>query len=125
MIPVQHAQHSGGMKMDNSVISIEMLARFFNHSLRIRGFTRAIHREMNPSQCSSLVQQHFVVLGLVVAGELELELSEAHLIYGVGEEFMIPANTYFQATAGHNGAQLLLAKKRLHIISKHESLYAI
>ena len=108
--------------MDNSVISIEMLARFFNHSLRIRGFTRAIHREMNPSQCSSLVQQHFVVLGLVVAGELELEFSEVHQIYGVGEEFMIPANTYFQVTAGDDGAHLLLAKKRTYLASTTESL---
>ena len=125
MIPVQHAQHSGGMKMDNSVISIEMLARFFNHSLRIRGFTRAIHREMNPSQCSSLLQQHFVVLGLVVAGELELELSEAHLIYGVGEEFMIPANTYFQATAGHTGVRLLFARQRSHLSSVNETINTV
>ena len=110
--------------MDNSVISIEMLARFFNNSLRKRGFTRAIYWEMNPSQCSSLLQQHFVVLGLVVAGELELEISEVHQIYGVGEEFMIPANTYFQATAGDEGAQLLLAKKRMLLNTTTESFYA-
>ena len=110
--------------MDNSVISIEMLARFFNNSLRKRGFTRAIYWEMNPSQCSSLLQQHFVVLGLVVAGELELEISEVHQIYGVGEEFMIPANTYFQATATDNGAQLLLAKKRMLLNTTTESFYA-
>lgn len=48
----------------------------------------------------------------MVAGELELELAEAHQTFGIGEEFTIPANIYFQATAGHSGAQLLLAKKR-------------
>ena len=111
--------------MDNSVISIEMLARFFNNSLRKRGFTRAIYWEMNPSQCSSLLQQHFVVLGLVVAGELELELSEVHQIYGVGEEFVIPANTYFQATAGHNGVRILLARRRTHLTSVSESIHTV
>ena len=50
--------------MDNSVTSIEMLVRLFNHSLRKRGFTRAIHREMNHGQSSGILQQHFVVLGL-------------------------------------------------------------
>ena len=111
--------------MDDSVISIEMLTHFFNNSLRKRGFTRAIHREMNPSQCSSLVQQHFVVLGLVVAGELELEFSEVHQIYGVGEEFMIPANTYFQATAGHTGVRLLFARQRSHLTSVNESIKTV
>jgi hypothetical protein len=72
MTPIQHDQNSGRLNMDDSVISIEMLTHFFNNSLRKRGFTRAIYWEMNPSQCSSLLQQHFVVLGLVVAGELEL-----------------------------------------------------
>ena len=111
--------------MDNSVTSIEMLVRLFNHTLRKRGFTRAIHREMNHGQSSGILQQHFVVLGLVVAGELELELSEEHQIYGVGEEFMIPANTYFQATATDNGAQLLLAKKRMLLNTTTESFYAV
>lgn len=97
-----------------------MLARLFNHSLRNRGFTRAIHREMYAGQSSGMQQHHFGVLGLVVAGELELELAEAHQTLGIGEEFTIPANIYFQATAGHSGAQLLLAKKRNLISSKKE-----
>ena len=111
--------------MDNSVTSIEMLVRLFNHSLRKRGFTRAIHREMNPCQSSGLLQQHFGVLGLVVAGELELVLSESNHVYVAGEEFTIPANTYFQVIAGHIGAQLLLAKKRMISSPTTESLKAI
>jgi hypothetical protein len=110
--------------MDNSVSSIEMLARLFNLSLRKRGFTRAIHREMGPCQTSGLLQQSFGVLGLVVAGEIEFVMSEAHEIYGAGEEFTIPANTYFQATAGHNGTHLLIAKKRLNSDTT-ETLYAV
>jgi quercetin dioxygenase-like cupin family protein len=106
--------------MDISVTSIDMLARLFNHSLRNRGFTRAIHREMYAGQSSGMQQHHFGVLGLVVAGELELELAEAHQTLGIGEEFTIPANIYFQVTAGHSGAQLLLAKKRNLISSKKQ-----
>lgn len=60
--------------MDISVTSIDILARLFNHSLRNRGFTRAIHREMYAGQSSGMRQHHFGVLGLVVAGNLSLSL---------------------------------------------------
>jgi len=110
--------------MDNSVTSIEMLARLFNLSLRRRGFTRAIHREMNPGQSSGLLQQPFGVIGLVVAGEIQLVMSEANEIYGAGDEFRIPAHSYFQAIAGDNGSHLLLAKKRINMNLTTESANA-
>jgi len=108
--------------MDNSVTSIEKLAHLFSLSLRKRGFTRAVHREMRPGQSSGVLQQSFGVLGLVVAGEIELEMSEAHEIYSAGQEFTIPANTYVQATAGDNGTYLLLAKKRINWNQKTETV---
>ncbi len=111
--------------MDNSVSSIELLARLFNQSLRKRGFTRAIHRAMNPSECTGIMYQDFGVVGLVVAGELALEFYESSQSHGTGEEFTLPANIYFQATAGDDGAQLLIAKKRAHLASTTESLEEI
>ncbi len=108
--------------MDNSVISIEMLARLFNHSLRNRGFTRTIHKAMNPSECSGIIHLDVGVVGLVVAGELMLEFYETSLSFGIGEEFTLPANTFFQVTAGDDGAHLLLAKKKTHLASTTESL---
>ena len=59
---------------------------------------------------------------MVVAGELMLEFYEASLSFGIGEEFTLPANTFFQVTAGDDGAHLLLAKKRTHLASTTESL---
>ena len=111
--------------MDNSVSSIELLTRLFNQSLRKRGFTRAIHRAMNPSECTGIMYQDFGVVGLVVAGELALEFYESSQSHGTGEEFTLPANTYFQATAGDDGAHLLIAKKRAHLASTTESLEEI
>lgn len=111
--------------MDNSVTSIEMLVRLFNHSLRKRGFTRAIYREMLPNQCSGMLYQSFGALGLVVAGEVAFEFDEASQLFGLGEEFTIPADTYFQATASHTGAQLLLAKKRMLLNTTTEFFYAV
>ena len=108
--------------MDNSVSSIELLARLFNHSLRKRGFTRTIHKGMNPSECSGIVHQDVGVVGLVVTGEMTLEFYEASQSLGTGEEFTLPANTYFQVTAGDDGAHLLLAKKRTHLARTTESL---
>ena len=111
--------------MDNSVSSIELLARLFNHSLRKRGFTRTIHKAMNPSECSGIIHVDVGVVGLVVAGELTLEFYEASQSLGIGEEFTLPANNYFQVTAGDDGAHLLLAKKRTHLARTTESLESV
>ena len=75
---------------------------------------------MTPNQGSGLLQQHFGVLGLVVAGDFVLSLPETEQIFSAGEEFIIPANTYFQAVAGHNGAQLLIAKPRTYFAHMNE-----
>jgi hypothetical protein len=108
--------------MDFSVTPIETLAHQFNASLRKRGFTKAIYRAMLPNQCSGMLYQRFGVLGLIVAGEIACEFFEESQLFGLGEEFTIPANTYFQATAGDEGAHLLIAKKRAHLESTTESL---
>jgi hypothetical protein len=68
------------------------------------------------------MHQDFGVVGLVVAGELALEFYESSQSFGIGEEFTLPANTYFQVTAGDEGAQLLIAKKRAHLASTTEPL---
>ena len=78
--------------MDNSVSSIELLARHFNHSLRKRGFTRTIHKGMNPSECRGIIHLDVGVLGLVVAGELTLEFYETSQSLGIGEEFTLGKN---------------------------------
>jgi hypothetical protein len=77
---------------------------------------------MNPCECSGIILLDVGVVGLVVAGELMLEFYEASQSLGIGEEFTLPANTYFQVTAGNGGAHLLLAKKRTYLASTTESL---
>jgi len=42
-----------------------------------------------------------------------INLAEARVIYGAGDEFFIPAQTYYQATGGEFGTQFLFAKQRL------------
>ena len=111
--------------MDNSVSSIELLSRLFNLSLRKRGFTRTIHKAMNPSECSGIIHLDVGVVGLVVAGELTLEFYEASQSLGTGEEFTLPANTYFQATSGHTGVRLLFARQRSHLSSVNESINTV
>jgi hypothetical protein len=106
--------------MDNSVSSIDMLARLFNYSLRKRGFTRSIHREMTSGQSTGLLQHNFGLLALVVSGEVEVLQAENQQIYSTGEEFMIPANTYFQVIAGCHGVRVLLAKKRTYFLHMNE-----
>jgi len=97
--------------MDTSVISIEALAKEFGHSLFERGFSSGVLRSLKPQQCSGVLESEHAVLGLVLSGELLIELPECLLLNGVGDEFFLPPNTYFQATAGEQGAQFLFAKR--------------
>lgn len=100
--------------------SISMLTLIFNHSLHRRGFTRSIHLEMLPNQESGIQKNHFALLGIVLAGEIELEYAEVILALGQGEEFKIPANTFFQVKVGQTGAQILVARKRHTIVEDME-----
>jgi hypothetical protein len=98
--------------MDTSVFSIEALAKEFGHSLFERGFSRGVLRTLKPQQCSGVLETEHAVIGLVLSGELLIELPECLLLNGVGDEFFLPPNIYFQATAGELGAQYLFAKRR-------------
>jgi hypothetical protein len=101
------------MSMDASVISIEELAKKFRQSLFQRGFSRASLSVLRPCQNSGLLTSDLAGLGLILAGDLMINLAEARVIYGAGDEFFIPAQTYYQATGGEFGTQFLFAKQRL------------
>jgi len=53
------------------------------------------------------------VLGLVLVGELLIEIEDSQSIFEQGGEFFLPPNIYFQATARENGAHFLFARQRL------------
>jgi hypothetical protein len=64
-------------------------------------------------QNSGLLTSDLAGLGLILAGDLMINLAEVQVIYGAGDEFFIPAQTYYQATGGEFGTQFLFAKQRL------------
>jgi hypothetical protein len=99
--------------MDASVISIEPLTKKFSQSLFKRGFSLASLKVLRPHQNSGLMASELAGLGLILAGDLMINLAEVQVIYGAGDEFFIPAQTYYQATGGEFGTQFLFAKQRL------------
>lgn len=99
--------------MDASVISLEAMAKNFSQSLLQRGFSVASLSVLRPYQNSGFLTSNLAGLGLILAGDLMLNLAEAQVIYGAGDEFFIPAQTYYQATGGEFGTQFLFAKQRL------------
>ena len=105
--------------MDSSVSTIESRSIQFNKSLRSRGFTRSIYGSLNPFERSGLKFHHFEIIGIVISGGLAIDFYELSTKFNIGEEFKISSNTYFQATAGNEGVEILLARKRQNF--KHSS----
>jgi hypothetical protein len=99
--------------MDKSVISIESLAIFFSQSLTRKGFHKGTLRHFSPYQCSGVLYINREVLGLVLMGELLIDIEDNQSIIEQGGEFFLPPNVYFQATAGEHGAHFLFARQRV------------
>jgi hypothetical protein len=69
---------------------------------------------------SHLHHSHLVfkqVFGLALLGELLIEFSKSQWVIDMGTEFFLPANAYFQATAGEQGAHFLFARQRIYLDS--------
>jgi hypothetical protein len=98
--------------MDTSVTSIEAMAREFGETLFERGFSKGIFHEFKPYQSTDVIVGNDAVTGIVLAGELLFQFQDCLIINAIGDLFFVPANTYYQVTAGLQGAQFLLAKHR-------------
>ena len=96
--------------MDTSVTSIEAMAREFGETLFERGFTKGIFHEFKPYQATDVLLASHAVIGVVLNGELLFQFQDCLIINSDGDQFFVPANTYYQVTAGEHGAQFLLAK---------------
>jgi len=51
---------------------------------------------------------------LVLTGDLLINMPDNMQIYCESEEFFLPPNVFFQATAGENGVKLLIAHQFKH-----------
>jgi hypothetical protein len=95
--------------METSSYSIEFLAKKFGYSLFERGFSNSIFKELGPHETIGVQETHGAVLGLVLTGDLLINMPDSMQIYGETEEFFLPPNVFFQATAGEKGVKLLVA----------------
>lgn len=100
--------------MDKSSFSIEFLAKKFGFSLFERGFSNSIFKELAPYETIDIQETHGAVLGLVLTGDLLINMPDNMQIYCESEEFFLPPNVFFQATAGENGVKLLIAHQFKH-----------
>ena len=100
-----------------SDISVESLANNFNQKIVSKGFFKGSLRYFSPYQSSGLMQIDREVVGLVLFGELSIELSNTESLVGAGFEFFLPPNVCFHATARHNGAHFIVAIQRMNLQS--------
>jgi len=98
--------------MDKSVISIESMAIIFSQSLVRKGFTKRGLRYFRPYQSSGVFFTDREILGLVLMGQLVIEIEDSKSILDEGDEFFLPSNNFFSATAGEHGAHFLFARKK-------------
>lgn len=104
--------------MDTSSFSIEFLAKKFGYSLLERGFSNGLFKELGPHETLGVQETQGAILGLVLTGDLLINMPDSMQIYGETEEFFLPPNVFFEATAGEKGAKLLVA----HQVSNARSL---
>jgi ethanolamine utilization protein EutQ (cupin superfamily) len=95
--------------MDTSIISIESRAKEFGETLFERGFSKGILMEFKHYQATEVLLAEKAIMGIVLNGELLFQFQDCLVTNEVGDQFFIPANTYYQVTAGQQGAQFLFA----------------
>ena len=98
--------------MDMSVTSVEEMAREFGETLFIRGFSQGLLKNFKPYQSTDLVVGSNAVTGIVLGGELLFQFQDCLIVNAIGDQFFVPANTYYQISAGVRGAQFLIAEHR-------------
>ena len=98
--------------MDTSVNSIEAMAKEFGETLFVRGFSRSVLKDFKPYQSTDLIVGSNAVTGIVLGGELLFQFQDCLIVNAIGDQFFVPANTYYQVTAGVQGAQFLIAEHK-------------
>lgn len=93
--------------MDYSVISIEKTLKEFSASIQKRGFKKCRVIDLNAQQKTGYLKINYDLIGLLLTGEVALELGHLQVPLVVGEEFHIASGNSFQLIAGDVGAKVL------------------
>lgn len=84
----------------------------YSKSLIERGFQKGSFRTLKPFQSTCLEHTDRIILGVVVTGNLEIQTALGTQKFKLEEEFLLPANLYFQVSAGLNGATIFFGKQK-------------
>lgn len=93
--------------MDYSVMSIEKTLKEFSSSIQKRGFNKCRVINLSAQQKTGYLKFNYDLIGLLLAGEVALELGHSQVPLSVGEEFHIPSENSFQLITGDAGAKVL------------------
>lgn len=93
--------------MDYSVMSIEKILKEFNASIQKRGFKKCRVIDLSAQQKTGYLKFNYDLIGLLLIGEVVLELGHHQVPLVVGEEFHIPHENNFQLIGGDTAAKLL------------------
>ncbi len=84
----------------------------YSKSLIERGFQKGSFRTLKPFQSTCLEHTDRIILGVVVTGDLEIQTALGTQKFKLEEEFLLPANLYFQVSAGLKGATIFFGKQK-------------
>ena len=83
--------------MYTPTISIELLVKKFGYSLYERGFSNSFFKELSPYETIGVQEAQGAVLGLVLIGELLINMPDSMQIFSATEEFFLPPNIFFES----------------------------
>lgn len=92
--------------------SIELLSASYSKSLVERGFHKGNLRTLKPCQSTGIAYTNRIILGMVLVGKLEVQTAVGVHSFEKNDEFMLPANLYFQVSAGMSGATICFARQK-------------
>lgn len=108
-----------GEPMSVNCNSIDLMSASYSKSLVERGFHKGNLRTLKPCQSTGIAYTSRIILGMVLLGKLEVQTAVGVHSFLKNEEFMLPANLYFQVSAGLNGATIYFARQKY----KKQSIY--
>lgn len=106
--------------MRSSKTTIDPIISNYSQSLVERGFHKGKLKTLKPCQSTGIAYTNRIILGIIINGNLEVQTALGIQNFVASEEFLLPANLYFQVSAGLRGASIFFARQKYKKFKTHE-----
>jgi hypothetical protein len=106
--------------MRSSKTTIDPIISNYSQILVERGFYKGKLKTLKPCQSTGIAYTNRIILGFIIKGNLEVQTALGIQNFDASEEFLLPANLYFQVSAGLRGASIFFARQKYINFNAHE-----